>query len=134
MRRGVGIAVVLLLAGTFAASAAASSGSGFAFGRLGGDIIPFRVGVTAAGRVDVTGPVHVGRHTLAAAQRATIARVAAAARFSSLPPSTRCSGTLPDVATMYVVYGGRTVAVHGRCLPRFDRVWNAVSSAVQISY
>ena len=134
MRRGVRIAAVLLLAGAFAASAAASSSRGFAFGRMGGNIIPFRVGVTAAGHANVTGPVHVGRTTLTAAQLATVARVAAVARFSTLPASTRCSGTLPDVATMYVVFGGRTVAVHGRCVPRFDRVWNAVSAAVKISY
>lgn len=78
--------------------------------------------------------MHTGRRALTAAQLAVVARVAAAARFSSLPSSTRCAGTLPDVATTYVVFGGRTVSVHGHCVPRFDRVWNAVSAAVEISY
>lgn len=125
---------MLLLAGALSASAAASAGRSFAFGRLGGNIVPFRVGVTAAGRVNVTGPVRVARRRLTAAQLAEVARVAAAVRFSSLPLSTRCEGTLPDVATSYVVFGGRTVAVHGGCVRRFARMWNAVSAAVKISY
>lgn len=124
------LAVVLGLC----ASTADAQAQGMAFGRLGGNIMPFRVGITAAGTVNVTGPVQVARRKLTAAQVATVRRIAANERFSTLPIGTNCAGALPDVATTYVVLGGRTVHVHGRCMKRFNAVFDALSAAVKISY
>lgn len=50
------------------------------------------------------------------------------AAFAGLT-SRRCPGTLPDIATEYIRFEGRTVRVHGACEPAFTRLWNALSAA-----
>jgi hypothetical protein len=132
--RGVAAAVVIAVACGSAVASAAPATYTLAFGRTGGNIIPFRVTVTTAGRVQVTGPVRVGRTRLTAAQIAAVERVVVKERFAALPSSTSCPGTLPDVATTYVVADGRTVRVHGGCRPRFTAVFTALGAAVKISY
>jgi len=77
-----------------------------AFGRGGGNILPQRFVVSAHGR-------------LAAQVRAA---------FGGLT-SRQCPGTLPDLATEYIRFEGRTVRVHGNCEPAFSRLWNALSAS-----
>jgi hypothetical protein len=127
-----GVLAVALAVVALAPAAAASTG--YAFGREGGNIRPFTVTVTPSGAVRVTGPVTVGRTKLTAAQLASVATATASARFSSLPLTTRCPGTLPDFASTFVTAGGRTVTVHGGCVPRFVQVWNALVAAVKLRY
>jgi hypothetical protein len=122
-----------LLAAAFASGATASQQTGFALGRTGGNIRPFTVAIAADGRVSVSGPVQVGRAKLTRAQLAALARIAADARFTALPKTTNCAGTLPDVASTFVRVGARTVRVHGECVPRYARVWRALTSAVKLS-
>jgi hypothetical protein len=137
------LGLVTLLAGALLAGAAllapaAGAGTvpaqGFAFGRLGGNIMPFTVTIAAGGRVHAQGPVHVGRRTLTHAQLVALAKLAAQVRFSTLPPTTNCPGTLPDVSATFVRVGVRTVRVHGDCVSRFTRIWNALSAAVKLTY
>jgi len=124
------LAVTLLAA----ALAAPASAGGYSFGRLGGNIIPFTVTIDAQGATHASGPVHVGRSKLTAAQLAAVAKAAAAARFASLPATTLCPGTLPDVAATFVVAGGHRVTVHGGCSARYATVWNALTAAVRLTY
>jgi hypothetical protein len=125
--------VLGLVAGLLASVATASQQTGFALGRTGGNIRPFTVAIAADGSVSVSGPVQVGRMKLTRAQLTALDKIAADARFTALPKTTNCSGTLPDVASTFVRVGARTVRVHGECVPRYARLWRALVSAVKLS-
>jgi len=124
-------AAVFLLALVPAAGAAPQHG--FAFGRLGGNIRPYTVSIASDGRVHVSGAASAGRTKLTTAQLGGLERTVAAARFASLPAMTNCPGTLPDVATTFIRVGAKTVRVHGNCVPRFAKVFTALSRAVKLS-
>jgi hypothetical protein len=83
--------------------------------------------------VSVSGPVQAGRTKLTRAQLATLTKIAADVRFTTLPKTTTCAGTLPDVASTFVRIGARTVRVHGECVPRYARLWKALAGAVKLS-
>jgi hypothetical protein len=128
------VGVIVALAGAFAASASgAAASTRFAFGREGGNIRPFTVAISTDGHVHVTGPVRTGRTKLTTAQLAGLALVAKQVRFTTLPALTMCTNSLPDVATTFVRVGARTVRVHGSCVARFTRLWNALRIAVQMT-
>lgn len=128
------VAVLALVATLAAPAGGAATAPSFAFGRTGGNIIPFTVTISAGGRVQASGPVQAGRTTLTKAQLATLVLVASQVRFSALPAATMCTGTLPDVATSFVRVGTHTVRVHGDCVARFTRMWIALGAAVKLSY
>lgn len=134
MRRVTAVALAAVSLAVIPAAAASRHVQTFAFGRLGGNIRPFRVAITASGGVHVQGPVTTGRTSLSPAQRKTLEATANRVGFATLPLSTMCPGALPDVATTYVRVGARTVSVRGSCITRFTRLWNAVSAAVKLSY
>jgi hypothetical protein len=129
----VRLLLVTAAAAAFAGPAAAAS-PGYAFGHAGGNIRPFTVTVSPQGAVRATGPVTVGRTTLTAAQESSLRKTVAAGRLSGLPATTRCTTTLPDIATAWIRVGARTVRVHGACSARFTRVWNALAAAVRLAY
>ena len=105
----------------------------FSFGRMGGNIIPFTVTIAASGRVQVSGPVQVGRRTLTSAQLSALGRVATQVRFSSMQGA-MCPRTNPDVASTFIRHASRTVRVHGACIAAYARLWNALTAAVKLSY
>jgi len=117
-----------------AALALASPAGAYSFGRESGNIVPFTVTIAQNGAVRVTGPVKVGRAQLTATQLADLASAVAKARFATLPATTACTGTLPDIAATWVRAGTHRVQVHGSCSSRFTRVWNALAAAVRLSY
>ena len=125
----LGLAAVVL-AGS---AAAASQQAGFALGRTGGNIRPFTVTIAADGKVSVSGPVQAGRTRLTQAQVAALVKLAADVRFGTLPKTTNCAGTLPDIASTFVRVGARTVRVHETCIPRYTRLWKALTAAVKLS-
>jgi hypothetical protein len=114
---------VLVAAAIAAAPASGAVKQGFSFGRLGGNIRPLEVTISAAGRVVVDG---ARRGALTQAQLRGLRQVVARERFASLPTRMVCRGALPDIATRHVVALGRSVTVQGRCSARFDRVYAAL--------
>ena len=130
MRKHALLAAVLLLA--LVPAAGASPQRGFAFGRLGGNIRPYTVSIASDGRVRVSGPATAGRTKLTAAQLASLDRAATAARFASSPAMTNCPGTLPDIASTFIRVGAKSVRVHGGCVPRFSKLFKALSIAVKL--
>lgn len=117
-----------------AALALASPAGPYAFGRESGNIVPFTITISQSGAVHVIGPVKAGRKQLTASQLAAVASAVTTARFATLPATTTCPGTLPDIASTWVKAGSHRVQVHGACSSRFTRVWNALASAVRLSY
>jgi hypothetical protein len=109
---------------------AATAKTGFAYGRSGGNIMPFTVKVATTRAVTATGaaPAHVD--TITKERLAELNRVAFVVQFATLPASTLCKNTLPDIAGQFIRVGARTVHVHGSCLPRFNRLWTALNRAV----
>lgn len=127
-------AIALLAALVAAAPAGAAAQRGFAFGRLGGNIVPFTVSIANDGSVTVRGPVKIGRDHLTRLQIANLNRIAATNAFGSLAPATNCPGTLPDIAATFVRIGPRTVRVHGSCLQGYQRIYTALTKAVKLDY
>jgi len=103
---------------------------GFAFGRSGGNIMPYTVTISATGVVRTVGaaPKHV--KLLSKHQLTVLTGIAFAVRFSTIPAVTACPNTLPDVAAQFIRSVGRTVRVHGACIARFNRLWTALNRAV----
>ena len=105
--------------------------TGFAFGRVGGNIMPFTVTIATSGAVKRTGSAPNGATHLSKQQLAVLNRVAVETRFTRMPAVTACPNTLPDIAAQFVRVGGRTVRVHGSCLAGFNRLWAALAKATR---
>ncbi|HEV7133943.1 MAG TPA: hypothetical protein VGN27_09470 [Gaiellaceae bacterium] len=133
MRRVVPITALLYAIVAAAPAASSVQPSGFAFGRIGGNIRPYTVTIANSGEVRTSGAVTVGRKRVTSAQLVALNRVATETTFVMLPRSTNCAGTLPDIAATYVRVGARTVRVHGNCVPRYTRMWKALVAAVRVS-
>jgi hypothetical protein len=134
MRRVAATVLAAASLGAVPVAGAAPNAAAFVFGRTGGNIIPFTVTIAGDGSVRVQGPVKVGRTSLSAAQLASLRKLASSVRFTTLPAQTNCPQTMPDMAATFVRVGGRTVRVHGSCVPRYAKLWAAVGAAVKISY
>jgi hypothetical protein len=126
------LVAVLLLAAALPSAVGASAQRGFAFGRTGGNIIPFTVSIDNDGRVHVSGPVAVMRKKLTRIEVANLNRVVATNGFERLRPMNECPDTLPDVAATFVRVGPLRVQVHGDCLTRYQHVYNALARAVRL--
>lgn len=129
MRRLLLIALVAAVAAP--AAHASTTRTGFAFGRSGGNILPFRVEIATSGAVRVTGVAPSHRVRLTEAQLVGLNRAVYVDRFSTLPGSTSCPGVLPDIAWQFIRVGPRTVRVHGGCVASFNRLWTALSRATR---
>jgi hypothetical protein len=107
----------------------------FAFGRNGGNILPFTVKIARDGTVTATSSSQTPAYPkLSLAVRNALAQLAQAEGFFTMSTSVACSGTNPDVAAQYVTVsaGGktRTVSVHGGCKPAFSQLWSVLYAAV----
>jgi|SRR5689334_16302510 hypothetical protein len=127
------LAPALAAAVVLAPAAGATQRTGFAFGRIGGNIRPFTVAIATDGRVRVNGAVQVNRIQLTRLQLGNLNRLAAIGNFGALPQMTNCTGTLPDVATTFIRVGPRTVRVHGDCVAEYRRLWTALTHAVRMT-
>ena len=133
MRRAFPLVFMLVVASAAAPAEGNVAPTGFAFGRLGGNIRPYRVTIADSGAVRTSGAVRVKRRMLTSMQLATLNRVATETRFETMPFATSCPHTLPDVASTYVRVGARTVRVHGNCVVRYARMWKALAAAVRVA-
>lgn len=137
MRR-VAVAAALLLAFPAGGAARASQQPLFEFGRVGGNIEPYTVEIKTDGTLDSSGAVKLAKPQtqLSQARLAALLRYARTQRFWSLARTTFCRASLPDFASSYVTVnaGGktRTVRVRGGCLPRFTRLYRALSAAATV--
>jgi hypothetical protein len=131
--RVLAVAAVAVALAVASASAAVAASPRYAFGRAGGNIVPFTVTIWPTGAVAVTGPARVGRRSLSRAQLAALAATVARGRLTRLPVMRFCSGSHPDFALHFVTAGGRTVFVRGSCSPRLSHVWNVLAAAVRLA-
>src|SRR5436853_5448945 len=104
MNRIAVLAASALLALPAAGAARTSQGPSFAFGRIGGNIVPFRVEIRADRTLERSGPVRLAHPDarLSAQRLAGLVGFARTQRFWSLPRTIRCRGSLPDFASLFV--------------------------------
>ena len=139
VNRGLVLAALVLLAFPAGGAARTSASPLFEFGRIGGNVKPFRVQIHRDGTIDHTGPVRLAkpRTRLSQARLAALLRYARTQRFWSLPSRTFCRDSLPDFASFYVtINSGRkthTVRVRGGCRPRLSRIYRALARATSVS-
>ena len=131
--------VLIIVSATLAFPALGSATPGttsFVFGRTGGNIAPFTVTISNSGAVSATGPVQPRVTVVGPAARARLVGLLRTTRFSSLPPTTRCSGAVPDFASNFVTVrragATHTVLVHGDCSTRFSTLYDALARTVGI--
>ena len=121
-----------------AGAARTHQGPSFAFGRIGGNIVPFRVAIRADGTLERSGPVRLAhpKARLSAQRLAGLVRFAGTQRFWSLPHTIRCRGSLPDYASLFVTIRTaektRTVMVRGGCNARFSHVYTGLATAAGV--
>jgi hypothetical protein len=97
------------------------------FGITGGNIAPYRVSIEPNGSVRAGGSSASARQISPARVRQLRLEIERADLASR-----RCAGTLPDIASRYIGFGGRTYVVHGGCEAGFERVWPDLQRAVGI--
>jgi hypothetical protein len=130
----VALAVPLaVLAGGSAKRAAAPT---FAFGRTGGNIVPFTVTIGGNGHVGSTGPVHVTATQASTPLRNGLAKLARAEGFFTLPTSIQCGRINPDVAGRFLTvtaFGkSRTVTERGACNAAFEELYAVLSASTGV--
>jgi hypothetical protein len=125
----LGILVTFLLA---ADAAGAPQPTGFAFGRMGGNIKPYTVRIENDGVVRVKGPAMIGRKRLSAAQIGRLNLKAVEVGFAKLPARRSCAQALPDVAYTFIRVGPRTVRVRGTCVPGYTQLWKTLARTVKL--
>ena len=105
----------------------------FAFGRSGGNIVPFTVAISGTGRISARGPVSPSRTSVPRRTLRSLLPLARREGFFTMPPTIVCSGTLPDFASFFVAVttssGTKRVSVRGSCNRRFADVYAKLSSA-----
>jgi hypothetical protein len=130
--------LAVMLAAAVVASAASAAPRSYEFGRSGGSIIPFSVTIAVDGTVSVSGPVRVSVQRISPAGMVRLVAALRQQRFWGLPATTRCEGTLPDIAAEFItVHTGtatHSVLVHGDCVTRFNALYDAITRAVGLRY
>lgn len=106
----------------------------FAFGRTGGNIVPFTVTIAANGHVSTTGTQKLTITTATVPLRNGLARLAKAEGFWTMATSLSCGKILPDIASRFITIksGGRarTVLARGTCYPAFEELYAVLSASV----
>jgi len=117
-----------IVASLAACGSTAAGHTPIVFGITGGNIAPYRVSIEPNGSVRAGGSRPSPRRQISPARvrqlRLEIERADLASR--------RCAGALPDIASKYIRFGGRTYVVHGGCEKRFQLVWRDLQRAVGI--
>jgi hypothetical protein len=119
---------VLAAAAVAACGASAGERTPIVFGTSGGNLIGYHVTIQPNGSVRVRGDGWSSRKQIRAAR---VRQLWGEIEHAHLVTTT-CPGTLPDFASKFIRFAGRTVQVRGGCEPRFQRVYSALVSAVAL--
>ena len=126
----VALAVPLVV---LAGSSAKQAPPTFAFGRSGGNIIPFTVTIGANGHVTTTGTQKLSLAFATPALRNGLGKLAKAEGFWTESTYLSCGKINPDIAGHFITVnaGGktRTVTEHGACYPAFEELYAVLSAS-----
>jgi hypothetical protein len=118
----------LVVAAAAACGASAGSRTPIVFGTTGGNLIGYHVTIQPNGGVRVRGEGWTARRQIRPARVRQLRREIQHAHLAT----TLCPGSLPDFASKFIRFSGRTVQVRGGCEQRFQRVFDALVSAVAL--
>lgn len=106
----------------------------FAFGRMGGNIIPFTVTIAANGRVSTTGTQQLTITQATVPLRNGLAKLARAEGFWTMSTFVNCGKVNPDIASRFITVKSagksRTVTVRGTCSAPFEELYAVLSASV----
>lgn len=119
---------VLAVAAVAACGANAGAQTPIAFGTSGGNLIGYHVTIQPNGSVRVRGAGWSARKQI---RPARVRQLWGEIEHAHLV-TTMCPGSLPDFASKFIRFAGRTAQVRGGCEPRFQRVYAALVSAVAL--
>src|ERR1051326_4132163 len=132
------LALVAAAGGRSSSTATGTGTASFAFGRTGGNILPFSVTIARNGHVTSHGAVKQANPnlTVSADVLRGLLRLAQAEGFFAMPQLIPCSRGLPDIASLFVTVkrssGTKTVTVHGFCKARFNEVYDVLSAVAGV--
>jgi hypothetical protein len=130
----VALAVPLVV---LAGSSAKSAPPTFAFGRAGGNIVPFRITIGKDGRVSSTGPIRATAPAASVALRNGLARLAKAEGFFAMAADLPCGPTNPDIAGRFVTVTayGKTRTVFARCasFQAFEELYAVLAASTGVT-
>jgi hypothetical protein len=105
----------------------------FAFGRTGGNIIPFTVTIGKDGHVSTTGTQKLTLTFATVALRNGLGKLAKAEGFWTEATSLDCGKVLPDIASRFITITAagksRTVRERGACYPAFEELYAVLSAS-----
>lgn len=106
----------------------------FAFGRTGGNIVPFTVTIGKDGRVSTAGPQKATLAYATVALRNGLGKLARAEGFWTEATYLTCGKINPDVAGRFITVSAagktRTVTARGTCYPAFEELYAVLSASV----
>jgi hypothetical protein len=109
----------------------------FAFGRAGGNIVPFRITIGKDGRVSSTGPIRATAPAASVALRNGLARLAKAEGFFAMAADIPCGPTNPDIAGRFVTVTayGKTRTVFARCasFQAFEELYAVLAASTGVT-
>lgn len=105
----------------------------FAFGRTGGNIIPFTVTIAANGHVSTNGTQKLTLSFATPALRNGLGKLARAEGFWTMATSLTCGKINPDIAGHFITVTAagrsRTVTERGACYPAFEELYAVLSAS-----
>ena len=130
----VALAVPLVV---LAGSSAKIAPPAFAFGRAGGNIVPFRVTIGKDGRVSSTGPIQATTHAASTPLRNGLARLAKAEGFFTMAANLQCGPVNPDVASRFITVSayGKTRTVFAQCgsFQSFEELYAVLAASTGVT-
>jgi hypothetical protein len=106
----------------------------FAFGRTGGNIVPFTVTIAANGHVSTTGTQDLALTQATVPLRNGLAKLAKAEGFWTMATALTCGKVNPDIAGRFIrITGGgktRMVTARGTCYPAFEELYAVLGASV----
>jgi hypothetical protein len=132
MRRIIVLAALLGALFACGSSDASTTPHRIVFGVVGGNLASYQVTIEPTGRIR-SSHVTTKYRVLSRAKVVSLSRLVRA-DFASGLESRLCPGTNPDFSSEFIQAYGRTVRVHGRCEPRFHRLWDTLAQAVGLRF
>jgi hypothetical protein len=127
------VALAVPLAVLAGGSAKRQGSPSFAFGRTGGNIIPFTVTIGKDGHVSTTGTQKLTLTFATVPLRNGLAKLARAEGFFTMPAFQTCGKINPDVAGHFITVNAfgktRMVTQRGTCNAAFEELYAVLSAS-----
>lgn len=101
------------------------------FGRTAGTIVPYTITIAPGGAVTSTGIPPAKPAALTSAKDEELSRLVR--NGIGKLETVQCAHTFPDEATYFITALGKTVYVRGTCEPGFTKLYDALTTALNLN-